>query len=73
MKPGQPPNALKSFDRTSKCFKILWPGFESIKMLGPKARERNGSGSAGQIPQDFLGFSNVAHALHNFIASRKLL
>ena len=27
MKPGRLQNALKSFGRASKCFKILWPGF----------------------------------------------
>ena len=26
MKPGRLQNALKSFGRASKCFKILWPG-----------------------------------------------
>ena len=28
MKPGRLQNALKSFGRASKCFKILWPGFK---------------------------------------------
>ena len=30
MKPGRLQNALKSFGRAPKCFKILWPGFKML-------------------------------------------
>ena len=39
MKPGRLQNALKSFGRTPKCFKILWP---EPKMLEEAPAEMSG-------------------------------
>ena len=36
MKPGRLQNALKSFGRASKCFKILWPG-----LINPENFQKN--------------------------------
>ena len=52
MKPGRLQNALKSFGRTSKCFKILWP---DAKMLEEAPAETSGDPETWKKASFFRG------------------